>query len=94
MFSADSQKSSKEYRLRDEFIDYTLVILSGIPTSDMPFFLNNKVERAIEKKQSRPSHPHFEDREYHVALRHGEYAAQVDKAMSALFRFFLGYGPE
>ena len=85
----DTQPIASRYRQLNEFTDYTPL---DSATQKVLGIYMNKVGKAKEKIPSRPSHPSYEDT-YHIALRKGEFHAEVDKTLSEIHRFFLGYGP-
>lgn len=89
--TADVEKAKSPYRAWDEFIDFAL--LEENTTRLLDFYLN-KVFKAKEKKVSRAYNADYEENSYHIAFRKSEFEAQVDRALSKIYRHFLGYGPE
>lgn len=77
----------KPYRLLNEFTNFQSV--EGCTTKVFGALLNH-VQTAIERKATREFNPNFLGNQYHIALRHGEYHAQKEKAMSKIFKTFLG----
>lgn len=47
-----------------------------------------------EKINDRQSNSTYEDNKWHLVLRHGLYKAQVDKAMSEIYLYFMGYSTD
>jgi hypothetical protein len=86
-----AEKTTKLYRSLEEFTDFVLLEKD---TSRVLDFYTNQVFKATEKKASRNDSPYYEKNSYHIALRKSEFEAQVDKALSEINKFLLGYGPE
>lgn len=86
---SETKEHRETYRKLNDFENYTPLESC---TETMLGVLLNKVGIAKEKIKSQPTDLNYEDT-YHIALRHGEFHAQVDKALSEIHRFFIGYGP-
>ncbi len=82
------QLDLKVYKQLDEFSDFRPITHEKMYNT----YYINKVDTAKPKIPTLPN-MHYLDT-YHIALRKGEYQAQVDKALNELYKFFLGYGPD
>lgn len=70
------------------FTDYTNLV--QLPDSDP---LHARVRYTATLKQDTSQDPNYTNRWY-ILMRYGEYGAQVEKAMSDIYRHFLGYSTE
>lgn len=88
--SKSTDEKKKIYRNFGEF--YDCISLDSACSFSFGIRLN-EVRIAKEKRATRSVDPAYSDT-YHIAFRHGEFHAQIDKAFSELHKFFLGYGPD
>jgi hypothetical protein len=81
-------QASQRYGKLDDFTDFMLVTKAFL--YDVPI---NQVHTAKPKIPIQASSQFYLDT-YHIAFRKGKFLAQVDKAVSDIYKLFLGYGPD